>query len=279
MRFGLSTHLFHDERLSRDHLRAVAAHGFGAIELFATRTHFDYHDPAARDALATWLDETGLALHSVHAPIAEGLVNGVWGPSLSTAAGEAASRQRAVREIEAALAIADRVPFTFLVVHVGVPDRQDPRSHDNQREAARRSVQEVYERASARGVTLALEVIPNRLSTVAALRRLLDDELELDDAGLCLDVGHAHLVDDVVDAIEEASGHLVTTHLHDNDRRDDRHLVPFDGTIDWEAALVAFQKVGYEGLYLFELARTAPPADVLARARHACRRFEEILAS
>ena len=47
MRFGISTHLYHDQRLSRDHLAQIAAHGFEAVELFATRSHFDYHDPAA----------------------------------------------------------------------------------------------------------------------------------------------------------------------------------------------------------------------------------------
>ena len=47
MRFGISTHLFHDRRLERDHLAQIASYGFEAIEVFATRTHFDYHDEAA----------------------------------------------------------------------------------------------------------------------------------------------------------------------------------------------------------------------------------------
>ena len=44
MRFGISTHLFHSERLERDHLVEIAAHGFDSLELFATRSHFDYRD-------------------------------------------------------------------------------------------------------------------------------------------------------------------------------------------------------------------------------------------
>ena len=51
MRFGISTHLYHDQRLSRDHLAQIAAHGFEAVEVFATRSHFDYHD-AGRDCAA-----------------------------------------------------------------------------------------------------------------------------------------------------------------------------------------------------------------------------------
>ncbi len=38
---------------------------------------------------------------------------------------------------------------------------------------------------------------------------------------------------------KRSSGHVITTHVHDNDGRDDIHLVPFDGTIDWTATLMA----------------------------------------
>ena len=43
------------------------------------------------------------------------------------------------------------------------------------------------------------------------------------------------------------SEHLIATHVHDNRGRTDDHLVPFEGTIDWPAALTAVQKVGYDG--------------------------------
>ena len=36
-RFGISTHLFHQSRLAREHLVQIAGHGFEAVELFATR--------------------------------------------------------------------------------------------------------------------------------------------------------------------------------------------------------------------------------------------------
>ena len=34
---------------------------------------------------------------------------------------------------------------------------------------------------------------------------------------------------DLVDAIETVSGHLITTHVHDNRGKLDDHLAPFDG--------------------------------------------------
>jgi hypothetical protein len=50
-RFGISSHLFHEARLDREHLVHIAAHGFEAVEVCATRSHFDYRDPAAVAAL------------------------------------------------------------------------------------------------------------------------------------------------------------------------------------------------------------------------------------
>ena len=110
------------------------------------------------------------------------------------------------------------------------------------------------EAAQAVGVTLALELIPNPLSTAPRLVQWLEDDLELAGAGICLDVGHAHLVGDVMDAIETCSGHIVTTHVHDNGGKRDDHLVPGTRHDRLGRRLMAFQKVGYDGAWMFELA-------------------------
>ncbi len=274
LRFGVSTHLFHGSRLDRDHLVEIAAHGFTAVEVFATKTHFDYQDPHAIAELAEWLDDTRLTLNSFHAPICASLVNGVWGESFSTAIGDETRRRKALDEARAAIALAATVPYKYLVVHLGVPIIGGMETAgDNSRQAARRSIEELHEAAVAAGVTLALEVIPNPLSSADTLVHLIEDELELPDVGICLDVGHAFIMGDVVDAIETCSGHLVTTHLHDNHGKSDDHLVPFDGGIDWSAALLGMQKIGYDGAWIFEVADTGSPLDVLARTARARDRF------
>ena len=272
--FGISTHLFHAERLDREHLVEVAAHGFEAVEVYATRTHFDYHDPRAAVALAEWLDDTRLGLNSVHAPTTVGFVQGRWGETLSIAAADEARRQHAVAETIAALRLASVVPFRSLVVHIGVPT-VDPAG--NSRAAAERSLAAIGEAAQAVGVTVAIELIPNPLSLAARLVQWLEDDLELPPMGVCLDVGHANLTGDAMEAIETCSGHIVTTHLHDNRGKRDEHLVPGEGAIDWEGVLMAFQKVGYEGAWIFELAPSAEPAAVLARAARARETFERLL--
>lgn len=277
MRFGISTHLYHDLELGRQHLSQIAEHGFDRIELFATRSHFDYRNGAAIEALGEWLRDTGLTLHSVHAPITDSFGRGdAWGATFSNATSDAARRTAAVQETEAALQIARRIPYDVLVVHLGVPDSRSTPG-DNQRGAAARSVEEICALAGPLGVRVAIEVIPNALSTPASLASMLDEDLD-GAAGICLDFGHAFLGGDLPDAIETVSEHLIATHVHDNHRRADDHLVPYAGRIDWNAALMSMQKVGYDGIYLMELANTSTPADVLASARRACRQFERTLA-
>jgi sugar phosphate isomerase/epimerase len=275
--FGLSTHLFHAETLTPGHFDTVAAQGFSAIEVFATRSHFDYHDESQARGLARWCAESGLRLHSLHAPITEFLRGTTWGPSFSTGAANQTARERALDECRRALAVAAHAPYHYLVVHLGVPDAVAPPRGDNHRDAVLRSVDVLRHAAADVQVQIAVEVIPNRLSTAEQLVRLIEDE-DFDDVGICLDVGHARMLGDVADAIEAVAGYLVTTHVHDNRGRTDDHLAPFDGVIDWPATLMGFQKIGYTGTLMFEVA-AAPDgtAATLARAAQARARMQAIL--
>jgi sugar phosphate isomerase/epimerase len=274
-RFGISTHLFHEHRLTREHLVHIAAHGFDAIELFATRTHVDYHDADAVTELAEWLADTRLELHSVHAPIVESLKDGKWVGSFSNASSDDARRKAALVETEAALSITRQIPFRYLVLHLGMPTVERVPPGDNQPGAARRSLQDIAELAARVGVGVAVEVIPNPLSSADALAHLIEDELEGLDIGVCLDYGHAHLMGDVAEAVETLSGHLWTTHVHDNGGKRDEHLLPYAGTIDWDAAMMETQKVGYDGVLMFEVADTGDPIAVLKGAVKARERLEK----
>ena len=275
-RFGVSTHLFHESRLAREHLVHIAAHGFDAVELFATRAHFDYHDEQAIGRLAEWLSDTRLELHSLHAPIFEGIRNGQWVGSFSNASGDERRRGAAIAETRAALHVARRVPYRFLVVHLGMPSAEQLPPGDNRPDAARRSLEDIVVMAAAVGVRVAVEVIPNPLSGAAALVRLIEDQLEGVDVGICFDYGHAHLMGDLGEAIETVSGYLWTTHVHDNGGRRDDHLVPFAGTIDWDAAILETQKIGYDDVLMLEVADTGDPGEVLQRLARARERLEQI---
>jgi sugar phosphate isomerase/epimerase len=276
MRFGISTHVFHERRLEREHLAQIAGYGFDSLELFATRSHFDYRDESAVAKLKQWLAETGLTMGSVHAPITDVFGGHGWHATYSNAVGAHDRREAAVRETEAALQMARHIPFDILVLHLGTPtNMQNP--DDNHRNAAIRSLEEICSVAEPLGVKVAVEVIPNRISDATSLVSILEHDLDAIRPGICLDFGHAHLMGDVADAIETVAEHVIATHVHDNHGREDEHLVPFLGSIDWDLALVTMQKIGYEGTYLMELAGGGHPATVLEEARRARQRFERAL--
>jgi sugar phosphate isomerase/epimerase len=272
--FGVSTHLYHAQRLCRDHLLEIAAHGFECVEVYATRTHFDYHNPSAVADLQGWLAEAGLELRSVHAPTAEGFTGGRWTGSLSLASTDPDARARAVRETEQALYVARRLPVKVLVTHLGIPRTQHGAA--DSRAAAKRSIEELARIAEPLGVQIAVEVIPNELSRAGSIVHFVEDDL--DEVGICLDFGHAHLDGDVIDAVETVSEHLIATHVHDNRGRHDDHLLPFDGTIDWAGTLLAVQKIGYDGPFMFEIVPNGSTKQTLARARQARQRIDIIMA-
>ena len=280
--FGVSTHLFHHERLTRDHFSAIAAHGFEMVEVFATRTHFDYHNPAAVADLQQWLAGAGVTLRSVHAPTAASFVGGVWGGSMSIASVEPELRERAVRDTLQALYVARRIPIAVFVLHLGIP-RMQPRDGDvgsqDVRGAAKKSVEELVRAAGPLGVRVAVEVIPNEISRAGSLVHFVEDDLDGLGVGICLDFGHAHIDGDVVEAVETVSEHVIATHLHDNNARSDDHLMPMDGTIDWAGALTAVQKIGYDGPLMFEVGARGPSKDSLARLKKAREKMERWLTS
>lgn len=273
--FGISTHLFHAQRLSRDHLLEIAAHGFECVEVYATRTHFDYHNPAAVADLQQWLADAGLQLGSIHAPTADSYIGGRWSGALSLASVDAETRAYTVSECEHALHIARRIPVAVFVAHLGVP-RTQRTLHGDSRVGARRSVEELVRVAEPLGVQIALEVIPNELSRAGSIVHFIEEDF--DGVGICLDVGHAHIDGDVIDAIETVSEYLIATHLHDNAGRSDDHLLPFQGTIDWAGALLAVQKIGYDGPFMLEIVPKGSTTDTLARAQKARQRIEQIMA-
>ncbi len=272
--YGVSTHLFHEHRLTREHLVHIAAHGFETVELFATRAHFDYHATSAVEQLAEWLSDTRLELHSVHAPIVDALRAGTWVGSYSNASVSDTRRKAALAETEAALNVARLIPFRYLVVHLGMPAVQQVPEGDNHAGAARRSIEDIVAMAASVNVKVAIEVIPNPLSGASLLARLIEEQLEGIDVGVCLDYGHAHLMGDLAEAIESLSRHLWTTHVHDNGGRTDDHLVPFAGRIDWDAAMMETQKIGYDGVLMLEVADTGDPVDVLRRSMKARERLD-----
>jgi sugar phosphate isomerase/epimerase len=232
----LSTYLFVNRKLSAALVGEVARANVSAIELFCSRGHFDYHSTDDARELASWLSGNNLALHSIHAPTTrDSYPRRESGTPLLISDPERIRRQEAVDEMKRALDLVECVSFRYCVLHVARHrDEPDQRRWD----AAFSSLELLSLFAKQRGVTIALENTPGDMATPANLKNFLE-QTRLTNVKLCFDIGHAHLDGGVVPSLEVIRDLIVTTHIHDNRGERDDHLPPYEGTIDWNSALVA----------------------------------------
>jgi sugar phosphate isomerase/epimerase len=230
----LSTHLFVRHRLTTVWLERVFDAGFPAVEIFCARQHIDYHDRAQITELGHWFRDSPLQMHSLHSPMYTDDVWGRTGPQavINITQSVKAKRIATVDEIKRAIEIAEFVPFRYLIQHVGVAGEEfDERKFD----AAFSSLDEIHVFAAQRGVEVLLENTPNDLSSAQRLNELLaQTHLNLN---YCFDIGHAHMGRGVEPEFEAMKERIRSTHLHDNNGRDDSHLFPGKGTIQWESAM------------------------------------------
>ena len=165
-----------------------------------------------------------------------------------------------------------------VVVHLGLPREQRVPPGDNDAGAARRSLEQLAALAAEFGVRLALEVIPNDLSTPEALLRVARGRSGVGATPASASMSATRTCSAArPEAAETLAGHVVTTHLHDNGGVADDHLVPFAGTIDWATTLTALWKIGYAGPLVFEVADRGDAAGVLERTVGARARLQAIL--
>jgi sugar phosphate isomerase/epimerase len=236
----LSTYRYVNQRLTAALLAEIAHSGVASIEVFCAPAHLNYRAPQAVQELADLLGEYQLELHALHSPTERDLAPGrESGVPISISETERIRRIDAVDEVKRALELAERIPFRYLVQHLGHGRQMaDPRKL----EAAFSSLEQLVIFAKERGVTIALENTPDELGSPESVRHFIRDT-HLHDLKLCFDIGHAHLESSVEASFEAMRDRIVTTHIHDNHGERDEHLLPYAGDIDWNAALGALAKL------------------------------------
>lgn len=232
----LSTHLFLNHRLHPGLLDLAMRAGAEAVEIFAARQHFDYTNREELTDLAEWFRDHPQAAFSMHAPMYPDREMGRAGaPAVNVLHPDKARRIDAMDEIKRALEAAECIPFRHMVVHLGErTDYWSPRSAEY--------AQTALEHLGAFGRPLGVQLLVENLASEATTPERLISILEighLDDVGICLDLGHAHMSDGIGAAIATMGKRIASVHTHDNHGMKDEHLWPGDGTIDWKATAEA----------------------------------------
>jgi sugar phosphate isomerase/epimerase len=241
----LSTYLFISKKLTPELLALIAGSGFTAVEIFASRGHFDYTDKSEIRLIAQALADRRLQLASLHAPTSRDLsLNRESSAPLSITEVERVRRIDAMDELKRAIDVAETLPFSRMILHMGGSrETADPRKRD----AAFSSLEHLALHAHHAGVSICLENTTSEMGAPAYLASFLS-ETRLSALRFNFDIGHAHLADGleanrVANSFELLRNHIASAHIHDNHGEKDEHLAPFDGTIDWPAALKLFSSL------------------------------------
>jgi len=270
----LSTYRYVHQPLSPSLLGEIANSGIASLEIYCAPHHFSYRSADGVRELAGALGDLRLEILALHSPVERDLAPGrESGVPISVCDTERIRRLDAVDEVKRALEVAERIPFRFLVQHLGHGRQMaDPRKYD----AAFSSLEHLCIFAKERAVTIALENTPDELGAPSSLQQFIK-ETHLNDLRLCFDAGHAHIdgaFDPGFDAMRER---IALAHLHDNHGEKDEHLLPREGTLQWDLALGRLASLPEETPFVFELKEQASGAPSLDQVRAAFDQLEKNL--
>lgn len=77
------------------------------------------------------------------------------------------------------------------------------------------------------------------------------EEFPRNTSGFVWDTGHGNMYGDQEEIAESLGDRLVSWHLNDNPGNADSHLVPGEGTVDWEVVRQAMDT--FRGPFIYEL--------------------------
>jgi sugar phosphate isomerase/epimerase len=264
----LSTYLFVAKKLTRELLTQIHGAGFQSVEIFATRSHFDYATKEEVRTIAQTLADNHLQLGSLHAPTSRDVnLNREGGSPLSVTEVERVRRIEAMDELKRVIDVAEELPFPRLILHMG-GSRET--ADERKRDAAFSSLEHLVLHAKHAGVTICVENTTSEMGNPAYLRSFVD-ETRLTGLRFNFDIGHAHLADGpeeerIRKSFEPLRDLVASAHIHDNHGEKDEHLPPYDATIAWPAALALLKSAPAADLPLtLELKeRTGPDAPSLS---------------
>lgn len=255
MELTLSTHLLVYGELDDEALEAVSAAGYRHLEAWLAEPHLPWTQADGPDRLRRRFEAHGLRAGTVHLPFYPSVPELVErGRRWSVIDPDPRVRRESIDGAERGLAAAAALGARGAVLHLGW---QNDSWAGDVPALAREAVARLLETARAHGVQLLLENIMSAGTRCGRLVELLDELDPAGEAGLCLDLGHAHVegggADGMLEQLEAALPRLRHIHLHDNDGSGDQHLAPGCGSVPWERVLGRLRRAGFDGHAALEI--------------------------
>ena len=217
-------------------------------------THIEISPSPAESAemdfagLARLSRQSGVSLWSYHLPFCSPEYLDISSP-------DAEVRRRAVESHCKTIGHGADAGIKIFVVHASsepIPDK----TRAMQLDIARESLDTLARTAERCGEVIAVEDLPR-----SCLGHNSAEMLYLIGANpglrICFDTNHL-LIEDNLDFIDAVGKYIATTHVSDYDFIDERHWLPGEGKVDWQALYKKLVGTGYNGVWMYELGFTSP---------------------
>lgn len=226
------------------HLRICSevSYAKAGIKLMEVSPDSDEYADLDYESIGLWAKKYGITLWSFHFQFMPFEDIDISVPSLA---------EKSVEALKDQMTKANKIGIKLFVIHPsGEPIEESDRRV--RIECSKNSLKELAEYADSIGCVIAVEDLPR-----TCLGRDSADVLELISAHkslrVCFDTNHL-LKEDIIEFVKKTGDKIVTIHASDYDYINERHWLPGEGKIDWQALISALKEVGYDGPWLYELA-------------------------
>ena len=235
MKLGYSNGIY---PITAEIFESYKAAGICGMEISLSKANSDLLDFAEVKKLA---DQYGIELWSFHFPFLPFSEIDISQPSIADSS------------VEYLCSFIDKMASAGIKVAVIHPSGEPIAESDRpvRLECAKKSLKKLADYADTKGVIIAVEDLPR-----TCIGRNSSDILELlsahDSLRVCFDTNHL-LSESIHDFIMKVGSKIITTHVSDFDAVNERHWLPGEGVIDWQALRADLESVGYDGYWLYEV--------------------------
>ncbi len=185
------------------------------------------------------VQDTGLELNAVHLPFFRFCYISSYDEGV---------RRFAVGEFQQIIQLCNPFKPKCYVFHSGLKgDAED--GHILRKPTLIKSFQEMVEMTDSR---VCLENLPREYDNPDAVIDVVD---QVPKGKLCLDVNHVFW-GTAEDAVLKMGSRIATLHISDSDYVQELHALPKEGKIDWMKVIGALEKIGYNGAFAYEVAKS-----------------------